>query len=85
MNEFIKSNTHVNETILNHLNPVFDHISGLEPTLKNYKFTFIHNGDKSERNLRAYSYREATTNLAKFYPGNLQILGCKETVCEETI
>ena len=48
MNEFTENNTHVNETILNHLNPVLDQLSGLEPILNNYKFTFIHKGDKSE-------------------------------------
>ncbi len=72
----------MNHTINNHLNQAGQEIFGrnIMPTTKEYKFTVRYqNGSKSEPIIKATSRKEAVRSLSYWFPGCIEILGCRET------
>lgn len=72
----------MNHTISDHIAQFAEQKMNLEPSMKDYKITFIQNGVKLERTLTTKSRKQAESILLKYY-GDITFLGCKETNHEE--
>lgn len=73
----MNNNPEINHTIIDHMDQAMVNVFGIQPDSE-FKFTILHDGDKSEVGFRCRNMKLAELALIRAYPGNLQILGCKE-------
>lgn len=66
------NNPEINHTIIDHMDQAMVNVFDIQPEPeKEYKFTFLHNGDKSEVGFKCRNMKLAESALRRAYRGDL--------------